>query len=245
MYDIPELERKWRKYRRNKIKKPLIIITSTIVGIGVVSAIILTYSHFSKNKTQAKVIAQKETTNVETNKPVIKSNPNPAPIVITKNSLNNTQQNSVETIDISKAKIITPDVSDDDVRMIGFDTNSETTSNKSDILISSQKQKEIQELEHIKEVEERFKSSQDPHDSLFLAKYYYKKGNYAKAVDWAINTNNIDGSIEESWIIFAKAQAKMGHRVDAIKALQSYYDSTGSMKAKKLLDKLRLGKPFN
>jgi len=91
-------------------------------------------------------------------------------------------------------------------------------------------------------LEEQFKESQDPQDSLKVARYYYKIGDYKKAETWAVNTNNLDGDIEESWLIFAKARAKQGFRVDAIKVLQSYYDETNSPKAKELLDKLRRGK---
>ena len=241
MYDIPELEKKWRKYKRNQIKKPLIIGGSIIGVLGIIAIITLTYFHFPQKEPKAKVVPTVAKVKKETQ-----------PIVITKNevmppSKSNEPTTPTETIDISKAKIITPNVPEEDVRMIGFDTKNEKSiqANNQDILIPSKKKKEIKELEHVKEVEERFKISQDPQDSLFLARYYYKKGDYAKAIDWAINTNNIDGTIEESWLIFAKAQAKMGHRVDAIKALQSYYDSTGSSKAKELLDKLRFGKPFD
>ncbi len=60
-----------------------------------------------------------------------------------------------------------------------------------------------------------------------------------------INANNIDGDIEDSWILFSKARAKQNYRVDAIKIMQSYYEETGSKRAKELLDKLRNGKPFD
>ncbi len=242
MYDIPELERKWRQYKRNQIKKPLIIGGSILAVVGIISVISLTYLH---KKEPQKVVDTKTIQNKKQNSAIVITKNDVMPHT-TKTTTSTTSNSNTETIDISKAKIITPDVPDEDVRMIGFDDDKKKKeSSNQDILIPSQKEKEIKELEHVKEVEERFKTSQDPQDSLFLARYYYKKGDYTKAIDWAINTNNIDGSIEESWIIFAKAQAKMGHRVDAIKALQSYYDSTGSMKAKELLDKLRLGKPFD
>jgi len=270
MYDIPELEKKWRKYRRNKIKKPLIIGTIATVAILGVAALVSTYVLNKKTdkkiEQKVEVVAPKETSVVVKKVENTKQQVNEQAIVIqkipsntqataatangnqnTNRNLVNTQDNSANAlIDISKAEIVQPNVPGDEIRMIGFDKKEKNKVKKKyeDILVPKEAEIDIQEKEKIAELEDKFKLSQSPQDSLEIAKYYYKKGNYKKAENWAVNTNNIDGDIEDSWLIFAKARAKQGFRTDAIKVLQSYYDETNSKKAKDLLIKLRFGKPF-
>jgi len=94
------------------------------------------------------------------------------------------------------------------------------------------------------DIENRFEYSKNASDSLFLAKYYYDKMNYNKAEKWALETNRLDSSIEESWLIFAKSQVKQGKRIEALKVLKVYLDKSGSRKAKVLMDKIRRGKNF-
>jgi tetratricopeptide (TPR) repeat protein len=79
---------------------------------------------------------------------------------------------------------------------------------------------------------------------MYLAKYYYGKRNYRRAEKWAMQANAIDSSKEESWIIFGKALAKRGHRADALRVLQAYYDRSGSMRVKELIDRIRKGKKY-
>ena len=257
MYDIPELERKWKRYKRNKIKKPIILTLSfVIVGAGAYVAF-LKYTQSKKEvikEAKNTPLAPKKETN-QTPPPPLKKEEKA--IIITKTPINPTPvaptpaskvvKSSEPEIDLSKATIVKPDVPEDEIRVIGFDDKDKE---KKEVL---DKYKNIIPANVpitpkvdpiVQEYEDRFKESQDPQDALYLAKYFYKKKNYPKAEIWAANANNIDGEIEDSWIIFAKAKAKQGHRVEAIKILQEYYDSTASLKAKELLDKLRRNKPF-
>ena len=263
MYDMQELEKKWRKYRRNKIKKPIIIGTlSTIILVGI--GIVATTYYTSSNNRQEVVINKKSNTvqASKVNKPAIvitkvdaNGNSNPTPVATSTqngNALLNVKQstnNNVEDngIDLSKATIIKPNVPDDEIRVIGFDDKKEKNSIKkeySDILVPKKTTEDIEAREEVADLEEKFKETQDPNDSLAIARYYYKKGNYKKAETWAVNTNNIDGDLEDSWLIFAKSRAKQGFRTDAIKVLQTFYDESNSIKAKKLLDKLRRGESY-
>jgi len=93
-----------------------------------------------------------------------------------------------------------------------------------------------------KEIAKRFRMGHDTDDSLFLAKSYYRKGNYKKAEYWALQTNKINGNIEESWLIFAKAKVKRGRRNEAIRILNAYIKRTRSIEAKVLLEKIKKGK---
>ncbi len=270
MYDIPELEKKWRKYKRKKIQKPIVIIgtvSAVVIGITIASFTYLNSAKYTKNNklasnTDKNVSVKVNRKNKNQNKLNTKTTQNSdKAIVITKidsnsnslvdikpsnSSVNAADTQSANSIDISKAEIIKPNVPDDEIRVIGFDKKEKNKIKKKyeDILIPSKSKQNMQFREKIAELEERFKSYQDPKDSLKLAKLYYKNGNYKKAESWAVSTNNIDGDIEESWLIFAKARAKQGFRKDAIKVLQSYYDETNSAKAKNLLVKIRFGKTF-
>jgi len=254
MYDIPELEKKWRKYKRNQIKKPIIIV-SIIVVLLIGSGILLnTYLNKNSNNKQQVTKSSSQNSNKNENLKKDTNSANSQAIVIQKvdsngnplvnvKSTNSTQETN---IDLTKATIVKPNVPDDEIRVIGFDNKDKKEIEKKyeDILIPKKSTEEIKRREEIAELEEKFKESQDPNDSLEIARYYYKIKNYKKAEDWAINTNNLDGDLEDSWLIFAKAKAKQGFRVDAIKVLQTFYDETNSQKAKKLLDKLRKGLPF-
>jgi len=252
MYDIPELENKWKKWKRKERQKPIIIGVVSLLIVSSASGII----YYLKNKKNSLTSTSAKPTQVKLVKKeqnVSKSN---NAIVITKTSINSkpsTQKEQIttnkdSTIDITKAEIVKPNVPDEDVRVIGFDKKAQKDmkTKYQDVIKQNSKiaVNESAEDKAIKEVEDRFKATQDTKDSLYLAKFYYNKGDYVKAESWAISTNNIDGDIEESWLIFAKARAKQGKRTDAIKVLQTYYDETKSAKAKALLKKLRLGKSF-
>jgi len=290
MYDIPELEKKWRKYRRKKIIKPIVISISSFVLLGSASyfgtqyfsnsnsssSVEVTKSNKSgssvapannnvvaQNQVQNKVTKEINSVNNIQKAPIKKEDDTPA-IVITKIPQTETvvaknvvvptpkvasattQSNGDNTIDLTNAEIANLNVPEEETRLIGFsrEEKADIQNKYQDLLEATPTNKALKEKAEVTMYEERFRSTQDPQDSLYLAKYYYNKGNYEKAETWAVNTNNIDGDIEDSWIIFAKARAKQGHRVDAIKVLQSYYDETNSPKAKALLDKLRHNKPF-
>ena len=90
-----------------------------------------------------------------------------------------------------------------------------------------------------KEIESRFAFAPDPDDALFLARIYYKNGSYRKAARWALETNKLNGDIEESWLIFARAKAKTGQKNEAIRVLTQYAKKSNSSEAKKLLKKLK------
>ena len=97
-------------------------------------------------------------------------------------------------------------------------------------------QKELQEIT------QRFKKTNNPVLSLFLAREYYKRGNYRQSYNYALITNQIDSTIEDSWIIFAKSLVKLKQKNKAIKILQTYIRSSHSKKAQILLDNILTGK---
>jgi len=90
-----------------------------------------------------------------------------------------------------------------------------------------------------KEVEKRFSVTQDPEDALFLARLYYEKKQYKKAEEWAFIANELNDQSEESWLIYAKAKAARGKKLEAIHILDSYLKKSNSLRARKLLEEYK------
>lgn len=90
-------------------------------------------------------------------------------------------------------------------------------------------------------LEKRFHKFHDTEDSLFLAENYYNNGNYKKSEYWALETNKIDASIEESLFIFVKSKVKLNNIDEAIRILTSYIKESNSKRAKNLLQKIEKG----
>ena len=93
----------------------------------------------------------------------------------------------------------------------------------------------------LKDVIRRFKQNKNPALSLFIAKRYYEDGQYQKSYNYALMTNEIDKSIDESWIIFAKSLVKLGQHELASNTLKSYLKTTKSSAANVLLRKIEAG----
>ncbi|WP_345989554.1 hypothetical protein WCX18_03345 [Sulfurimonas sp. HSL1-2] len=97
------------------------------------------------------------------------------------------------------------------------------------------------DMKDIQDVIARFKKSKNPVLSLFVAKRYYNIGNYQQAYNYALITNELDSTIEDSWLIFAKSLYKMDQKEMAIKTLKSYIQESSSVKAKLTLDQMEKG----
>ncbi len=93
----------------------------------------------------------------------------------------------------------------------------------------------------IKDVIRRFKQNKNPALSLFIAKRYYEIGQYQNSYNYALMTNEIDKSIDASWIIFSKSLVKLGQKELAILTLKSYLKTTKSTQAEILLRKIESG----
>jgi len=94
----------------------------------------------------------------------------------------------------------------------------------------------------IRDIIKRFKKNNNPALSLFVAKKYYELGEYHKAYNYALITNQIDRDIDASWIIFAKSLVKLNQKTMAIETLKQHIDNSHSSSAKILLDEIVSGK---
>lgn len=88
----------------------------------------------------------------------------------------------------------------------------------------------------------RFKANRDPNLGLFIAKKYYKKKDYTNAYNYSLLTNELDNSIEQSWIIFSKSLVRLHKKEQAISTLEQYISYSNSQNAKILLNKINTGK---
>jgi len=221
MYDVDKIEKEWYRYRRKKIFKAVGITT---VVLSIISFVILSpnlgISFGDSNST------------------VIATNITKAKIIDEPKRVNRleTQVPSLEpkaNIENRKVGQMVFQSSEDSIK------KEPRKRKKLHIEVTSRDGKSI-----AKDIESRFKFAKDKDDALFLAKYYYDKNMYSKSEIWALEANKIDNNMDNSWIIFAKSLAKQGKRAESLKVLQSYYDKSSSINAKKLMDKIRRGKSF-
>jgi len=98
---------------------------------------------------------------------------------------------------------------------------------------------ETSSISAYRDVEQRFLKSHDIDDAFFLAKSYFNKEDYTKSAYWALETNKLDESHEESLLIFAESKVKLGNKSEGISILKRYIRKTNSNPAKDLLYKIQ------
>ena len=237
MYDIEELEKKWLRYRRRKIiviASSVILVTSIIGGV---SYLVFTLGSSSKEDDSIQIKKHK----IATDKDIIVKREEP---IHTINSEVPSMQSRTNGVDSTQKQY---DVVNTPIRgreKDGVIESSEVISQarkvpKLNMIISEPESGSV-----IKEIEDRFRTSRNYDDAIYLAEYYYSHKNYKKAEYWAMQANIVDSIPEESWMIFAKAKVKSGHRVEALKVLEAYYNKTGSTNALDLIDTIRKNKSF-
>ncbi len=230
MYDIEELEKKWLRYRRRKM---IVVASSAILASSIIGG--LSYLAFNSgnganidDSAQIKKhkIAKDEDIVVKRKDEAVKSMNTEVPSMknMEKEQVSGTN-NKTDTIENNS-----PEKSLD---------NTAEHNSKLNMVISEPKSGSV-----IREIEKRFSGSKSYDDAIYLADYYYGKKNFKKAEYWAMQANIVDSIPEESWIIFAKAKVKSGHRVEALKVLEAYYNKTGSTNALELIDTIRKNKKF-
>jgi len=261
MYDIKPLEEEWKQYQKNK-KKPLIVWTSVFLAfVGILLLLwqykYVNFSNFSfSNKKKMDYNAENKYTHVFINEPIFSLQVHQKELVT---EIKPEVQPSIQSMNADVMPTL-PVINDIPV----FDNTPPVKSKivvseapiKSKIVVSeAPKIKRVQRnvprkkmhlniiksstVSAYKDVEKRFYQSHDTDDSLFLAKSYYRKGNYKKSEYWSLQTNKINSNIEESWMIFIKSKIKLGHKNQAIRILTNYAKKSNSSVAWNLLLKLK------
>ena len=243
MYDIKPLEEEWKKYKRKK-RRPWYILIFSIFLLLLVSLTLLNYKEidFPKfdDKSKLKIVTKKSTTLlIDEALTVLERKKSKVSEVSQTTEIKPMVKVSYknETIDVGEELPIIED--NDKIKKPRVKTKIETAEKPRkkmhlNIIESSS-------VSAYKDVASRFTQSHDTDDSLFLAKSYYRKGNYKKAEYWALQTNKVNSNIHESWLIFVKSKVKLGHKNEAIRILTDYIKRSNSPEAKSLLYKIKKG----
>jgi tetratricopeptide (TPR) repeat protein len=243
MYDIELLENEWKKYRRKKLK-PLYITLAVVIFLLVPTLFFLiskkidfsTFSSYFQSSDDAASYQMISTSSSENT--MMKST------VLVNNALDRLEtketENLIDIADKPGKKSVNILV---DVPMLDDTENTEYQEE-----ISTERPKvhlDIVESTNVtayKDVERRFMQSHEIDDALFLARSYYKKGDYKKSEYWALETNKLDENNEESLFIFVKSKVKLGHKNEAIAILNDYLKVSNSSEGNKLLDTIENNK---
>ena len=250
MLNIPDLEKRWLHYKIKSFLPYIVTLLFTFL-------IIATYSffHITNSKKNVEI-------NTTKNTPVIVKKEKQTIIQksLQKKSLqqevNNTKEETtlklspsmsfIETIQRQKAVVkhatigkkeeSEPVKKTKQIQKIEIESKPIQKKQISTITIMRQNtSKDIQNILH------RFQEDKNPALSLFLAKKYYEIGDYKKASNYALITNQLNKDIEDSWLIFAKSLVKMGKKEKAIQLLQKYINKSHSTNATILLNDIKLG----
>ncbi|WP_459899156.1 CDC27 family protein [Campylobacter concisus] len=103
---------------------------------------------------------------------------------------------------------------------------------KIDIQISS-------ENNEIFMLKENFNKSKNPEIALKIARKCYQDKRYIDTIKWALSANNLDSSIEESWVMFAKAKYMLKQKDDALRALEEYNKNKNKPEINELINKIK------
>lgn len=250
MLDIKNLERRWLKY---KLKSFLPYIAIVILSLTLVIGVSLWIS--SKKIEQKPVIQPKKVailanttkpslSTVEENATVIEPSmefvqsfqniqPLPEATIPHVVEAKKPPQQPINTAVATPKKITMPEYSPPPTTVPIL---SKTSSNNKSLSINRDETK----LD-INTLERRFKETSNANLGLFIARYYYDRGDYSEAYNYALKTNNSNDKIDESWIIFSKSLVKLGRTDQAKKTLQVYISQSNSESAKGLLDMIENG----
>ncbi len=103
---------------------------------------------------------------------------------------------------------------------------------KIDIQISS-------ENNEISMLKENFNKNKNPEIALKIARRCYQDKRYSDTIKWALSANNLDSSIEESWVMFAKAKYMLKQKDDALRALEEYNKNKNKPEINELINKIK------
>ncbi len=270
MHNIHNLEQRWLRYKI-KSYMPSIIISIFSIVLMVTLYLIFDSKKNAETQLASENIKKEELLKEEntTKDTIVKTKEEKIKKI--KEKQETISKNTEEIQDSTKEKIIlTPSL--DFMKklrtnsMHSYDMqNTEDTYEKLDTSTIEETQEEIIVEEHIDNYSEnkqkpqiniskkedrkdlqdviiRFKKNNNPALSLFVAKKYYKLGDYKKAYNYSLITNEINNDIEQSWLIFAKSLVKLNKRKKAIETLTRYVNHSGSGNAKVLLDNIKSGK---
>lgn len=266
MFDIHELERKWLRY---KIKSylPHAVITLSIIVIFTTLFTTLNYQD-SKNTVQninptaitkdennsiAREVITAKIVDTNTQNILLENEPKKTLASNEKNETKKAETKVLITPSLSFMDKINKSTLPEPIRIVEANAPTVEIIKNEDRVIAKEEVITLEEPKgtvnikrqstqnDIEQVIKRFKKSNDPSLSLFIAKSYYNSGDYNLAYNYALITNEIDNNQETSWIIFAKSLVKLDQKDKAVETLKEYIKHSHSANAKTLLDEILSG----
>lgn len=235
MYDIGHLESEWKKYRRKKLRAWYIFFFILLLLIVAV-LFFLNAPKIDFTTEKGYFQSSKEPSDVQEN-PIGR-------LVPEENNMKSAVlvDSALERLELEKTAIeaVNKPVDDSPDILVDIPLLEDSKESMDTGIPKRRKKVHLEIIESTsatayKDVENRFHQSHNIDDALFLAKSYYKNGNYKKAEYWALQANRLDETMEESLLIFVKSKVKLGNKNEAISILTSYVKKSDSQEAKKLL----------
>lgn len=260
--DFIELEKKYNLYKRKKNAKIYIFASMffAVLVVVVISTITLNISNPKENIAENEIKQSKEVSQVKPKqkesqiKPISKK-----PETINQN-LAKPKQNIPENSDIQIGqlnlspiaikKTIKPKIKpkkEKKEQIIPPPTEEKIVLNEQNTSMINEPEKEnkIQisttDINTIEQLKQKCNYTNDSNYCSKVAEKLYEEKDYKEAIKYALKANSNNSENEKSWIIFAKSKAKLGHKNDAIKILQTYLSSTPSKNAELILEKIKRG----
>lgn len=260
--DFIELEKKYNLYKRKKNAKIYIFASMLFATLVVITISIITLNisnskeKIAKNDIeQIKEVSQAKPKQKENKtKPIskktetIKQNPVKPKQNIPENS--NIQIGELNLSPIAIKKTIKPKIKpkkEQKEQIIPPPTEEKIVLNEQNTSIINEPKKEnkIQisttDINTIDQLKQKCNYTNDSNYCSKVAEKLYEEKDYKEAIKYALKANSNNSENEKSWIIFAKSKAKLGHKNDAIKILQTYLSSTPSKNAELILEKIKRG----
>ncbi len=270
MLDIRELEQQWKRYKIKQYLNYIKIGGGVFVVLGVIIFTASTLSKDDKEDNKPKMVVskqkveskpavnqvaqeqQKENPDNKTDKQKVEKSTKSVEetpkiaVANNRNYQNSNPDSNIQTDNRVKESRIEKSPKKESGMFLdigepesNIDNTPKEKKHKMDLTIITPNSKKI-----IVGIEKRFRATRSYDDALYLANYYYERKLYSKAAYWSLQANIIDSDGEESWLLFAKAKAKLGKRAEAIKVLKAYYEKSASPDARALMDDIRKGTKF-
>jgi len=246
MLNIPDLEKRWLRYKLRSYLPATLIALSLITGVIIYTFMTITptknehtIAHvipkIEKKAPQVKAVALKNTPPVIA--PLKKKEVNITTLSPSMNFMKQLKTSSHQTQYkpvVKTKKVIHKKATPKAVKEVQT-----TQRDKFPITaITITRQDTDKDIQNILK---RFQEDKNPALSLFLAKKYYELGNYEEASKYALITNRLNKEIDDSWLIFSKALVKMHHKDKAMNILRKYIQSSHSTNAAVLLHDIQTG----
>ncbi|BAF70118.1 tetratricopeptide repeat protein [Nitratiruptor sp. SB155-2] len=263
MHEYELLEKRWKRYKRKKTLRIIIIATLflSLVPLIYFSKPILTeqFLQHSDTKPVVKKVVHKKQTNIQQQKSDTKQETN----ISKKRVVAKISRKNIPKENVKKETLFLPNKNfEKDLKKI-FEEESTKSENrvqkesahivKKNPVVKKLPQKSFdQKTENVIVIQKKdaklaslisnFYNAPTYSKALIIAQKFYEQKKYENALKWSLKANELNKKSEKSWILFAKSMYKLGQKEKALQTLQFYLQKNPlSKKAKSLYFSMRKG----